>query len=548
LNNRVTLLVVAASAFLALAAALLSSRGIPSSAVVIDRLEAGVADARWYRGNLHTHTTASDGDASATDVAAWYRRHGYDFIALTDHDAVPGPLPSGGAASLLLIPGEELSDAVGTTSLHLTALGVDHTVPHAGGGDVPQALQRDADAIAAAGGIAQVNHPNYAYAITAEQLMGLRGLQLFEVFNGHPLSHNAGDVAHPSTERLWDIALAFRVAGLRLPLLYGVASDDAHNYSAPSPSLGSPGRGWVMVLAGSKSQEAITTALQAGRFYASTGVALRRIVHYDRGLAIEVEPVAGVSYRIDFVGTRSGFDPRSVPATRRDGSPAYASRVYSSDIGRVLATQDGPRAEYVFDRDDLYVRATVTASRRHPNPSEPLQYEMAWVQPVPGPAATRRMPGLAVPPPPPASLHAATRPRFRRLSPAELAAVLARRTVDCNADRVADAKGPPGLSFTQRDHVQFGGWLAERTDPTVPDAVGILLRGGASFLAEGSNGVQRGDVAKVLGNPALEGAGFNIEAPLEGVPHDTYSVLLVGWHGKRPLSCDTGKRLRVHAL
>ena len=40
---------------------------------------------RWYRGNLHTHPTISDGRKSPEDVKARYRDMGYDFIALTDH-------------------------------------------------------------------------------------------------------------------------------------------------------------------------------------------------------------------------------------------------------------------------------------------------------------------------------------------------------------------------------------------------------------------------------------------------------------------------------
>ena len=40
---------------------------------------------KWYKGNLHTHTTVSDGKKSPEDTKALYRSLGYDFIALTDH-------------------------------------------------------------------------------------------------------------------------------------------------------------------------------------------------------------------------------------------------------------------------------------------------------------------------------------------------------------------------------------------------------------------------------------------------------------------------------
>ena len=48
--------------------------------------EADMAKLRWYKGNIHTHTTESDGDADPEKVVGWYRRHGYDFLVLSDHN------------------------------------------------------------------------------------------------------------------------------------------------------------------------------------------------------------------------------------------------------------------------------------------------------------------------------------------------------------------------------------------------------------------------------------------------------------------------------
>jgi hypothetical protein len=57
-------------------------------------LAAGSATAQsaataWYRGNLHTHTINSDGDSPPYDVMAWYKRNGYQFLALTDPTRLP---------------------------------------------------------------------------------------------------------------------------------------------------------------------------------------------------------------------------------------------------------------------------------------------------------------------------------------------------------------------------------------------------------------------------------------------------------------------------
>jgi hypothetical protein len=115
-------------------------------------------------------------------------------------------------------------------------------------------------------------------------------------------------------------------------------------------------------------------------------VSLDRIDSTTAGLKLAVQAESGVTYKIDFIGTRKGFDPKSEPVVDKDGKELPITRKYSDDIGRVLKTVDGTAAEYQFTGDELYVRARVTSSRQHPNPSEPGDYEQAWTQPVRGPA------------------------------------------------------------------------------------------------------------------------------------------------------------------
>lgn len=538
-------LIISAVVAVALAAGIVAwPRGLPRSAKLIQSLQASDDGGRWWRGNLHAHSIASDGDLPAAQVADWYRTHGYDFTALTEHDVL-GPVPLAGASrtGFLVLRGEEVSNAVGSASVHVGVIEPARAIRATLAGDVVPALEADAASAQRVGALAQLNHPNYAYSVTAEQMMRARGIGLFEVFNGHPLSHNAGDGVHPSTERLWDIALAFRIAALRLPMIYGTATDDAHDYGPPSSDAASPGRGWVMVFADTLSPTEITRALGAGRFYATTGVLLERVLTYDQGVRVQVAEEPDVDYLIEFIGTRRGFDARSTPAVGRQGQPVYGTRTYSGDIGRVLASHEGSRADYVFDRDDLYVRARITSTRRHPNPSAPLQFEQAWTQPVAGPAAAQ---ADAAAPVPSVALHASVQPTLRR-QPAEVAATRRVGTTDCSLDILADAQNRPTNSFAQRDSLYIGGWIADRARPSAPDAVALLLRGGSKFLAEIPNGVRRADVAAVLGNPALEAAGFNATLRLAGVPHDTYAVVLVAYYGTQPVTCNTGKRIRVHA-
>src|SRR3989440_5907652 len=41
---------------------------------------------RWWKGNLHTHSLWSDGDDYPEMIVDWYKQHGYQFLALSDHN------------------------------------------------------------------------------------------------------------------------------------------------------------------------------------------------------------------------------------------------------------------------------------------------------------------------------------------------------------------------------------------------------------------------------------------------------------------------------
>ena len=423
------------SALLLIAAA--SSVTMPAAQAVV--LEAGDG-LRWFRGNMHTHSHWSDGDDYLEMIADWYRTHGYQFLVFTDHNVLANTdrwidvkeseggleafeklqakFPSyvqtrtteegqletrlrtfhevasqfNEPGEFLLLQGEEISDRFGDSPIHLCAGNIVDVIPPMGGNSVLDTIQNNVRAVivqrekSGQPMIVHLNHPNFGFAVTAEDLIRVRGERFFEVYNGHPRVFNSGDERHSGTERMWDIILALRLAQLQLPMMYGLAVDDGHNYHAMTGHNSNPGRGWVMVLAQQLNAESLIEALEAGKFYASSGVRLQSISATEASLAVEIEPVPGESYVTEFIGTRRGFDPESEPVIDDEGKEMRTTRIYSDDIGETLKKVEGIRAEYHFTGDEIYVRARVISSALQPNPGQAGDRKRAWVQPVLGPA------------------------------------------------------------------------------------------------------------------------------------------------------------------
>ena len=303
---------------------------------------------RWFKGNTHTHTLNSDGDSTPDDVVRWYREHGYQFLVLSDHNFLTSVdalnALHGADQKFLVIKGEEVTDRFGEKPLHVNGLDVARTVAPQGGQSVVDVLQRNVDAIRKEDGIPHINHPNFRWAVTPDELRQVRNTTLFEIFNGHPQVNNLGGGGVPGLEAAWDSILS---SG---KVIYGIAVDDAHAFKQPGrPDVAGPGRGWVMVRAARLDARLLLEALERGEFYASTGVVLEDVRSDAKSVTVTVRPDAWAKYRIEFVGKG----------------------------GRVLEEVAAPTATYQIKGDEGYVRARVIESNGR----------MAWVQPVPVPPA-----------------------------------------------------------------------------------------------------------------------------------------------------------------
>lgn len=262
-------------------------------------LAASTAIARpmWVKGNIHTHTTESDGDHSPQAVADWYSTRGYDFLMITDHNKLTDISQIKVREGFLLIPGEEISAGYAGTPIHVNALGVDKQLAPVSGTSKMDTLRKNVKIAVDAGGLAMINHPNWHYALTAAHIARAGNCNLFEIANCSSDCNNDGDAEHPSLEVVWDEVLTQGVE------MYGVADDDTHHYQKFGPELHNPGRGWIAVRVNKLTRQDVLSAISRGDFYSSTGVELEDIRFRDSILSVAVKPAEAKTYRIQFIGS-----------------------------------------------------------------------------------------------------------------------------------------------------------------------------------------------------------------------------------------------------
>jgi hypothetical protein len=234
---------------------------------------------------------------------------------------------------------------------------------------------------------AHINHPNFHWGVTAEQLMHVKRERFFEVYNGHPGVNNEGDSSRLGMDEMWDVILTHRLSVLGLEAMYGIAVDDSHHYHAMAIGKSNAGRGWVMVRARKLTPESIIYALEAGDFYATSGVVVSDIKREPSRLALTIAAEPGVTYVTRFIGTRRGYNPQSETLRSNQGNlKTLPHRRYSKDIGAVLSEVKGTSPAYTLKGDEIYVRAKIVSSKPKVNGSVAGEYETSWVQPLVNPA------------------------------------------------------------------------------------------------------------------------------------------------------------------
>jgi hypothetical protein len=231
---------------------------------------------RFYRGNLHTHSTRSDGSRSPSEVCRFYQEMGYHFLAITDHfmDRYGYPItdssPYWTDGFITLLGAELHAGRIENGEIwHILAVGLPSDFePNQAGETGPQIARRALDA----GAFVSVAHPAW-YSLSENDVLSLGPVHAIEIINGISADHN---------DRIdsWYMVDLLAARGHRY---LACATDDAHFHDRHADLL----RGWVWVKAQELTATALLDALKTGAFYSSTGPQILD-VHVTPGESIEI--------------------------------------------------------------------------------------------------------------------------------------------------------------------------------------------------------------------------------------------------------------------
>ncbi len=237
---------------------------------------------RFYKGNLHGHSTNSDGVMAPAEAVGHYRDAGYDFVALSDHfmDRYGFPVSDTRAFRsddfTTLISAElHVPETACGEIWHILAVGLPTDfAPPVNGETAPQIAAR----AAAAGAYIGIVHPSW-YGLTIEDAKSITVAHGVEIYNH-------GSVVEVDRGYDWPFCDLLLNDGWRLN---GFATDDSHQMT--HDCFG----GWVCVQAETLDPDALVDALKAGRFYSSQGPEIMDVRIEDEEVAIACSPASTVS-------------------------------------------------------------------------------------------------------------------------------------------------------------------------------------------------------------------------------------------------------------
>ncbi len=239
-------------------------------------------EGQWYKGNLHSHSTVSDGMLTPEEVVALYQKNGYHFLSLSEHDIYSDYRDVFNTDDFIILPSVEYTGVlfrdIGTNERykihHMHGILGTKAMQEAAteglyahmqyipplkffkswnGAEVAQKME---EMLAAHGCVVTYNHPIWSRVAEAD-FLDTQGVSMVEIFNYNTVqeSNTGYDVTY------WDQMLR------RGQRINAFASDDNHNEGLFEDSLG----GWICVQAPALTHEDLITAILAGNYYSSAG-------------------------------------------------------------------------------------------------------------------------------------------------------------------------------------------------------------------------------------------------------------------------------------
>jgi hypothetical protein len=221
---------------------------------------------RFFRGNIHAHSDASDGLLPLDEAISAYRMNNYDFLAITDHFLPQYDFPITDTrcyrtTDFTTLIGAELHapSLENGEPWHILAVGLPLDFSPPGEADTGPTLAAKAFATGAFVGIA---HPAW-YGLSSNDIQSVEFAHAIEVFNqGCAADSDRGDS--------WHITDQVLARGRRLTTF---GADDAHFRPSYQDTFGT----WTMVKAEENDPDALLDSLKRGFYYTSQGPLIHNI-------------------------------------------------------------------------------------------------------------------------------------------------------------------------------------------------------------------------------------------------------------------------------
>lgn len=245
---------------------------------------------KWFKGNLHTHSTVSDGKQTPEERVNAYKKNGYSFLAFTDHNILTA-YPDLCSGDFIVLPGVERNMSGTQTAeqcIHVVGISEKEYAERIAEETTKYPVknmeldwQMLLNEMISHRQLTIIAHPVWS-RMTIEQLEKLDGNIGIEVYN------NTCEVAcrTGNSEYMMDSCLR------KNKNLYLFATDDCHSSDPSRDMFG----GWIVVKADNLTQKDLLDQIKKGNFYSSTGPEIYDFGIKEQTLYVECSPCESINF------------------------------------------------------------------------------------------------------------------------------------------------------------------------------------------------------------------------------------------------------------